>query len=145
MRRWRRGRKRKRSNKVWARSKTPVSISSARPRSPPVPKSPLALPFQSRVIVTRTIMTDNSHANGFTTNGDVPNGVVALLETPADSPPTLVSSNITSDVKIDIDFQQESDARHEPLPVKHFDNNKLDRLDAASTIAQVASPVDPGP
>jgi bromodomain-containing factor 1 len=82
-------------------------------------------------------MTDDSHTtNGATTNGDIhiPNGVV---ETPADSPPTPVSSNITSDAKFDIDFQQESDARHEPLPIKNID--KIDRLDALP-----ASPVDQG-
>lgn len=102
-------------------------------------------------------MTDalvNSHTNGFDdpnrvlntngVNGDLHpvNGLNGASPTPAGSPSTPVSVNVTSDVKIDMDFQQESDARHEPLPIKHID--KLDRLEAASTIAQVASPVDPG-
>jgi hypothetical protein len=94
-------------------------------------------------------MTDvlvNSHAIPF----DDPNILLnlnhnrlpinGLEDGPPSSPDTPVS---TPDVKIDLDFQQESNARHEPLPIKHID--KLDRLDAASTIVHVASSPDPGP
>jgi hypothetical protein len=39
-----------------------------------------------------------------------------------DSPPTPVSNSVVPDVKIDMDFQeQESDVRHEPLPIKPID------------------------
>jgi len=39
-----------------------------------------------------------------------------------DSPTTPVSNSVAPDVKIDMDFQeQESDVRHEPLPIKPID------------------------
>ncbi|KAF8807195.1 Bromodomain-containing protein [Phlegmacium glaucopus] len=41
---------------------------------------------------------------------------------PTDSPTTPVSNSVVPDVKIDMDFQeQESDVRHEPLPIKPID------------------------
>ena len=39
-----------------------------------------------------------------------------------DSPQTPLPNSVVPDVKIDMDFQeQESDVRHEPLPVKPID------------------------
>ena len=39
-----------------------------------------------------------------------------------ESPTTPVSNSVAPDVKIDMDFQeQESDVRHEPLPIKSID------------------------
>lgn len=47
-------------------------------------------------------------------------------------------SLLTDDIKIDVDFtEQESDARHEPAPLK------LEKLDALSTVPQLSTPVDP--
>jgi hypothetical protein len=41
---------------------------------------------------------------------------------PTDSPTTPVSNSVAPDIKIDMDFQeQESDVRHEPLPIKPID------------------------
>jgi hypothetical protein len=58
----------------------------------------------------------------------------------ADSPATPVSTS-AADVKIDMDYQeQESDVRHEPLPVKNLDYNG----DPISNAPQVETPIDPG-
>ncbi|KAF8168327.1 hypothetical protein B0H34DRAFT_670517 [Crassisporium funariophilum] len=59
-----------------------------------------------------------------------------------DSPATPVSYSAAPDVKIDMDYQeQESDVRHEPLPIKAIDS--LDKRDNASIVPQVGTPVDP--
>jgi len=56
-----------------------------------------------------------------------------------DSPATPLDSFAPPDVTIDFDYQeQESDVRHEPLPVKHFD--PIDKLDDASTLANPLAP-----
>ncbi|RDB29127.1 SWR1 complex bromodomain subunit bdf1 [Hypsizygus marmoreus] len=60
----------------------------------------------------------------------------------ADSPATPISNITAPDVKIDIDYQeQESDARHEPLPIKSLDS--LDKYEDGSTIPQVGIADDP--
>ncbi|GLB36381.1 putative transcription factor [Lyophyllum shimeji] len=60
----------------------------------------------------------------------------------AESPATPISNMVAPDVKIDIDYQeQESDARHEPMPIKQLD--AIEKPDTASTIPQVGTPVDP--
>ena len=63
----------------------------------------------------------------------VPNGISATITRSAldnhpspatDSPQTPVDSSLVPDVKIDMDYQeQESDVRHEPLPVKQLDHH----------------------
>lgn len=63
----------------------------------------------------------------------VPNGISATIARSAldnhpspatDSPQTPVDSSLVPDVKIDMDYQeQESDVRHEPLPVKQLDHH----------------------
>ncbi|KAF8203282.1 bromodomain-containing protein [Pholiota molesta] len=59
-----------------------------------------------------------------------------------DSPQTPADNAHVPDVKIDMDYQeQESDVRHEPLPIKPID--RLDKLDNASTAPQVGTPLDP--
>ncbi|KAF8971566.1 Bromodomain-containing protein [Flammula alnicola] len=59
-----------------------------------------------------------------------------------DSPATPIDIALAPDVKIDMDYQeQESDVRHEPLPIKAIDH--LDKLDNASTVPQVGTPLDP--
>jgi hypothetical protein len=70
-------------------------------------------------------------------NGDVKqlNGVLnGVIGSPAaESPATPVSTTAAPDVKIDIDYQeQESDARHEPMPIKPID--ALDKPDPASKL-----------
>ena len=57
-----------------------------------------------------------------------------------DSPATPVDNTPTSDIKIDVEpiEHAESDVRHDPYPVR------VDKLDNASTVPQVATPVDPG-
>ncbi|KAG5648164.1 hypothetical protein DXG03_006118 [Asterophora parasitica] len=66
------------------------------------------------------------------------NGDPAALRAPspaAESPATPISNMVAPDVKIDIDYQeQESDVRHEPLPVKEL---------ASSIIPQLGTPPDP--
>jgi bromodomain-containing factor 1 len=53
-------------------------------------------------------------------NGSIPNGDSSAVPSPVvESPATPFSDTAAPDVKIDIDYQdQESDARHEPLPPK---------------------------
>jgi len=65
------------------------------------------------------------------------------LPSPAtDSPATPTSSTAAPDVKIDLDhFEQESDVRHEPLPIKGIDT--VAARDNASTVPQVGTPIDP--
>ncbi|KAG6891419.1 hypothetical protein C0992_007198 [Termitomyces sp. T32_za158] len=61
-----------------------------------------------------------------------------------ESPATPISNMVAPDVKIDIDYQeQESDARHEPMPIKQLDSiEKVE--DASSTVPQAGTPLDPG-
>ena len=70
-----------------------------------------------------------------------PNGPDSNPDSPAiDSPATPVDNSPTSDVKIDVDHEEheESDVRHEQYPIP------IDKLDNASTVPQIATPVDPG-
>ncbi|KAH9487146.1 Bromodomain-containing factor 1 [Psilocybe cubensis] len=63
--------------------------------------------------------------SGHTTNGISDTVFHARNDNPpspaTDSPATPVDSAHAPDVKIDIDYEQESDVRHEPLPVKELD------------------------
>ncbi|KAF9042100.1 hypothetical protein BJ165DRAFT_1485608 [Panaeolus papilionaceus] len=53
-----------------------------------------------------------------------------------DSPATPVSNVAAPDVKIDMDYQeQESDARHEPFPIKLID----DQLDKGHVVTEITS------
>ena len=62
---------------------------------------------------------------------------------PATVSPNTPVSAFAPDVKIDIDYtEQESDARSEPIPLKPIDT--VPKLDDASTVPQVGTPVDPG-
>ena len=84
---------------------------------------------------------NNAHQNGDNTSlaavNNGLNGISAKVypstndnhPSPAtDSPATPLDTFAPPDVTIDIDYQeQESDVRHEPLPVKHFDT--IDKLD----------------
>ncbi|TBU49725.1 Bromodomain-containing protein [Dichomitus squalens] len=65
---------------------------------------------------------------------------VSAPDSPAvDSVATPINNSLVSDVKIDVDYtEQESDARHEPAPLK------LDKLENASIVPQLGTPVDPG-
>ncbi|KAH9853195.1 Bromodomain-containing protein [Lenzites betulinus] len=56
-----------------------------------------------------------------------------------DSVATPVNNSLVSDIKIDVDFtEQESDARHEPVPPK------AEKAEDASVVPQAGTPVDPG-
>jgi len=57
-----------------------------------------------------------------------------------DSPATPVDDSVTASVKIDVrsNDQEESDVRHEPIAMK------LDRVEDASIVPEVATPADPG-
>ncbi|KAG6902811.1 hypothetical protein C0995_011298 [Termitomyces sp. Mi166 len=73
-------------------------------------------------------------------NGDVPQRVPSP---PVESPATPISNMVAPDVKIDIDYQeQESDARHEPMPIKQLDSIEKS-ADASSTVPQIGTPLDP--
>ncbi|KDQ63862.1 hypothetical protein JAAARDRAFT_29913 [Jaapia argillacea MUCL 33604] len=75
---------------------------------------------------------DDHHLNGVNGNGHI-NGANS-----PESPSTPVSHINGSAPKIDIDgSEQESDARHEPVPIK------VDKLDNVSTVPQVGTPLDP--
>lgn len=89
--------------------------------------------------------TLTGHLNGFdsaingvhTTSNGVPD---SAPDSPAiDSPATPIDNSLSSDVKIDVQLNdhEESDVRHEAYPMK------VDKLDNASTVPQVATPVDP--
>ncbi|KAI0639197.1 Bromodomain-containing protein [Trametes polyzona] len=55
-----------------------------------------------------------------------------------DSVATPVNNSLVSDIKIDVDYtEQESDARHEPVPPK------AEKLEDASVVPQVSTPADP--
>ncbi|KAG6866801.1 hypothetical protein C0991_008737 [Blastosporella zonata] len=57
---------------------------------------------------------DSKHING--------NALQRVSSPVVESPATPISNLVAPDVKIDIDYQeQESDARHEPMPIKHLD------------------------
>ncbi|KAG5719332.1 hypothetical protein E4T56_gene13287 [Termitomyces sp. T112] len=73
-------------------------------------------------------------------NGDAPQRVPSP---PVESPATPISNMVAPDVKIDIDYQeQESDARHEPIPIKQLDSIEKP-ANASSTVPQVGTPLDP--
>ncbi|KAI0670108.1 Bromodomain-containing protein [Trametes maxima] len=78
-------------------------------------------------------MTDALSAT--TLNGSLPDPVSAPDSPAVDSVATPVNNSLVSDIKIDVDFtEQESDARHEPVPIKAED---------ASVVPQVGTPADP--
>ncbi|CCM02208.1 uncharacterized protein FIBRA_04288 [Fibroporia radiculosa] len=55
-----------------------------------------------------------------------------------DSPATPVDNTLAPDLKIDVDIiERESDARHEPVPMK------VDSVQSVSVLPQVGTPVDP--
>ncbi|RDX56080.1 Bromodomain-containing protein [Lentinus brumalis] len=64
---------------------------------------------------------------------------VSAPDSPAvDSVATPVNNSLVPDIKIDVDYpEQESDARHEPAPLR------LGKLDSVSVVPQVGSPADP--
>ncbi|THH02472.1 hypothetical protein EW026_g391 [Hermanssonia centrifuga] len=91
-------------------------------------------------------LTNVLHLNGnhHSLNGsdlNTPNGVAdSAPDSPAiDSPATPIDNSLTSDDKIDVHLNdpEESDVRHDTIPMK------VDKLDNASTVPQVATPVDP--
>ena len=65
---------------------------------------------------------------------------VSAPDSPAvDSVATPINNSLVPDVKIDVEYtEQESDARHEPAPLK------LDTLENASIVPQLGTPADPG-
>ncbi|KAG5220784.1 transcription factor [Salix suchowensis] len=76
-------------------------------------------------------------------DNEKPNGVNGVDSPNADSPTTPVSSSAIPDVKIDIDYQeQESDVRHEPIPVKIIKPVAMVQHASAQLLAE--SPVDLG-
>ncbi|KAH9890905.1 Bromodomain-containing protein [Cubamyces lactineus] len=82
-------------------------------------------------------MNDALSAN--TLNGSLPDPVSAPDSPAVDSVATPVNNSLVSDIKIDVDFtEQESDARHEPVPPKSDD-----KVEDASVVPQVSSPVNP--
>lgn len=84
----------------------------------------------------------NGHHDDLVTKLNGAQHVDDVADSPAiDSPATPVDNSVSLDVKIDVQSndQEESDVRHEPIPMK------LDRADeSASIVPQVASPIDPG-
>ena len=123
--------------------------------SPVSPKSSSpSLSFVTLVTVTRlqspppSTMLDAPLTNGIHLNGthDIKHSSLNgdhgdAADSPAiDSPATPVDNTPTSDIKIDVEpiEHAESDVRHDPYPVR------VDKLDNASTVPQVATPVDPG-
>lgn len=91
--------------------------------------------------------TLNGNTNGFTKpNGDLRRDPSSPA---ADSPTTPVSNSAAPDVKIDTEYQeQESDVRHEPMPIKPIasvdSKPAVTAIDDASTVAQIGTPADPG-
>ena len=94
---------------------------------------------------------NNAHQNGDDTSlvavSNGLNGISAKVylsandnhPSPATDSPATPLDSFAPDVTIDIDYQeQESDVRHEPLPVKHLD--PIDKLDDASTLANPLAP-----
>lgn len=76
-------------------------------------------------------------------DNEKPNGVNGVDSPNVDSPTTPVSSSAIPDVKIDIDYQeQESDVRHEPIPVKIIEPVAM--VQDASTQLLAEAPVDLG-
>lgn len=98
-------------------------------------------------VVSDVDHTPNGNANGITKlNGDLKRHPSSPA---ADSPATPVSNAAVPDVKIDIEYQeQESDVRHEPMPIKSIapvDNKPaVTAIDDVSTVPQIGTPVDPG-
>ncbi|KAI9057179.1 Bromodomain-containing protein [Trametes sanguinea] len=81
-------------------------------------------------------MTDALSAT--TLNGSHPDPISAPDSPAVDSVATPVNNSLVSDIKIDVDFtEQESDARHEPVPPK------LDKVEDASVVPQISTPADP--
>ncbi|PFH50751.1 hypothetical protein AMATHDRAFT_47670 [Amanita thiersii Skay4041] len=86
-------------------------------------------------------LTVNGSVNGIS---NAPNGTHGLSDanSPATESPNTPVSNFAPDVKIDIDYpEQESDARNEPMPIKHIE--PVTKSDNTSTVPQVGTPVDP--
>ncbi|KAI0374378.1 Bromodomain-containing protein [Pilatotrama ljubarskyi] len=84
-------------------------------------------------------MTDALSPTTPSLNGAHPDPVSAPDSPTVDSVATPVNNSLVSDIKIDVDYtEQESDARHEPVPVK------ADRVDDASVVPQISTPADPG-
>lgn len=76
-------------------------------------------------------------------DSEKPNGANGVDSPNVDSPTTPVSSSAIPDVKIDIDYQeQESDVRHEPIPVKVIEPVAM--VQVASTRLLAETPVDLG-
>ncbi|CAA7264706.1 unnamed protein product [Cyclocybe aegerita] len=85
----------------------------------------------------------HTHTNGAVDaiNGDK-TSLLAVGNAHNDSPATPVSTTAAPDVKIDMDYQeQESDVRHEPLPIKPF--APFDKRNTDSLAPQVGTPIDP--
>lgn len=86
-------------------------------------------------------MSDAPHTNGLSLSLNDDPLLNNSNPTHDEDSPTTPVSNITtaSDLKIDMDIQEpESDARHEPLPIK------IDKLDHASVLPELGTPLDPG-
>ncbi|KAI0762781.1 Bromodomain-containing protein [Fomes fomentarius] len=63
---------------------------------------------------------------------------VSAPDSPAvDSVATPINNSLVPDVKIDLEYPEDSDVRNEPTPVK------LDKLENASTIPRISTPADP--
>ncbi|KAI0768492.1 Bromodomain-containing protein [Trametes elegans] len=77
----------------------------------------------------------NDALSATTLNGSLPDPASAPDSPAVDSVATPVNNSLVSDIKIDVDYtDQESDARHEPVPTKAED---------ASVVPQVGTPADP--
>ena len=64
---------------------------------------------------------------------------VSAPDSPAvDSVATPVNNSLVPDIKIDVDYTEDSDVRHEPAPLK------VAKLENASVIPQISTPIDPG-
>ncbi|KAG6845664.1 hypothetical protein H0H87_005871 [Tephrocybe sp. NHM501043] len=129
------------------------------PNPPKSPHKSSALLCHAVTVTRRQIMND-VHDSGHALNGvhdhPTPELVVngdskhingdAQQRVPspaAESPATPISNMVAPDVKIDIDYQeQESDARHEPMPIKQFDAIEKP-VDNTSTVPQVGTPLGP--
>ncbi|KAJ3794041.1 Bromodomain-containing protein [Lentinula aff. detonsa] len=94
-------------------------------------------------VISSDVERNGDQAHSITTNGDdklINNEIHTPI--PA-SPSTPVSNEISPDVKIDVDYEdQESDARNEPLPVETIHPGENETLKDVSTVPEIGTDLD---
>ena len=120
---------------------------SCLPKSSPPSLASLSLPRDRHASVPPSVldMTDAPLTGNHDLLATKLNGAAHptddVPDSPAiDSPATPVDDSVAHNVKIDVQTndQEESDVRHEPLPIK------VDSAEDVSVVPQVATPADPG-